>query len=161
MSHEIEVEVLWDDSVQSTRQRWGIREEILVRAARTAAQQRGFRHGQLGVRITDDPTIHQINVQHLHHDYPTDVISFPYQRGGPHLEGELVASLDTAASNTSGDAWTTADELTLYVIHGVLHIAGMEDHDPVHRRAMRAAEKRVLSALGIDARRAGEEYAGE
>lgn len=163
----IEVELLWDDAVANARDRLQVSDRALIRAAQVAAASRGFRGGFLGLRITDDATIHQINVQHLRHDYPTDVISFPYQRRGAFIEGELVASLDTAvagaapAAGEPGDGWTAADELTLYVVHGVLHIAGMEDQSADDRRAMRRAECDVLSALGIDADRAMEGYGGE
>ncbi len=50
----------------------------ICRAVRQAAQYRGFGRGSIGVLITDDETIHEINARHLSHDYPTDVISFGY-----------------------------------------------------------------------------------
>ncbi len=163
----IEVEILWDDAVAAARDRLRLSDRPLIRAARIAAAARGFRSGFLGVRITDDATIRQINVQYLRHDYPTDVISFPYRRSGDRIEGELVASLDTAAAHAgTGDGepaadWTAGDELTLYVVHGVLHIGGMEDHAANERQAMRRAEREVLTALGIDADRGMEGYGGD
>ncbi|KAA5541559.1 rRNA maturation RNase YbeY [Roseiconus nitratireducens] len=105
--------------------------------------------GELGVRFTDDATIHEINVRHLSHDYPTDVISFPYSDQPPRLEGELVASVDTALENAVEAGWAAGNELLLYVIHGVLHIAGMDDATPSQRREMRVAEQAVLNQLGI------------
>jgi probable rRNA maturation factor len=46
--------------------------------------------------------------------------------------------------------WEVADELVLYVVHGVLHIGGMDDQAPEDRAAMRAAERAVLERLGLD-----------
>jgi len=118
-----------------------------------AASQRGYASGEIGVRLTDDETIHKINAQYLDHDYPTDVISFPYDCQPDWVSGELVASVDTAFENAAienadaGD-WDVARELVLYVIHGVLHITGMEDASDEQRRQMRTAERRVLEAIG-------------
>lgn len=158
---EIEVDILWDDSVATRRERLAITDGQLTCAARTAAALRGFRRGHLGIRITDDPTIRDINVRHLNHDYATDVISFPYHDHDDTLEGELVASLDTAAEHAQGDRWGAAEELMLYVIHGVLHIAGLDDHDETQRAEMRSSERAVLVQLGLDAERAMEGYGGE
>lgn len=150
-ARHIEVDVLWDDSVAAWRERLGLSDDSVAAAARAAATLRGFDHGQIGVRITDDPTIHQINSKHLSHDYPTDVISFPYGDGDQtRMEGELVASVETAAQNAADVGWETTNELLLYVIHGVLHIAGMDDHDDDDRLQMRQAERDVLVRLGID-----------
>jgi probable rRNA maturation factor len=86
----------------------------------------------------------------LGHDYPTDVISFAYSQETPVIEGELVVSVDTARQRAKDLGWSSRSELLLYVVHGVLHIAGMDDHDESDRVAMRAAEKRVMRKLGID-----------
>jgi len=114
-----------------------------------AARLSGFTLGSIGVLITDDETIHRINHEHLDHDYPTDVISFAYHQQSPKVEGELVASLDTAAREASVLGWTTLNELLLYVIHGTLHICGLDDQTVEARKRMRQAEQQVLASLGI------------
>lgn len=128
------------------------------RAVVLAASDQGCRCGQIGLRLCSDASIHEINRTHLGHDYPTDVISFGYELAPPSVEGELIVSGDTAIQKagelvaaTSGQ-WTVEDELLLYIIHGVLHIAGMDDHDAADREAMRQAEQRVLDRLGVAAR---------
>ncbi len=120
----------------------------MIDAVQRAASFRGFSRGEIGVRITDDPTIHVFNRTHLGHDYATDVISFAYSAQGDHLTGELVASADTAASMSS-DGWSAEAELLLYLVHGTLHIAGMDDHDPADRAAMREAEKAIMTSIGF------------
>lgn len=150
------MDVVWDDAIEHQRERLALNNEILIEAARTAASLRGYSSGHIGVRITDDPTIHQINAQFLSHDYPTDVISFPYSDSSESIEGELVASIDTAIANAADPElelpaiWDASHELVLYVIHGVLHIGGMDDHDDQDREAMRKSEREVLSRLGIE-----------
>jgi probable rRNA maturation factor len=119
----------------------------IARCVRAAATQRGYTSGSIGVLVTDDPTIHKINRDHLEHDYPTDVISFAYHAQANHVEGELVVSVDTARTLSAAHGITHQTELSLYLIHGTLHIAGMDDHADQDRTAMRIAELEVLKAL--------------
>ena len=85
------IEILIDPAVQSPAE-----PEMIQRAVLAAARWRQFTVGEIGVRISDDPTIQRINQKHLQHDYPTDVISFLYQADPPRIEGELIVSVDTA-----------------------------------------------------------------
>ncbi len=133
----------WDNELESAVQN----------AVTVAAQARGFASGRIGVMVTDDETIHEINRRHLDHDYPTDVISFTYDRSGATVEGELVVSLCTARRSASELGWDWRYELLLYVVHGTLHICGLEDSSPADRAEMRSQEQAVLERLGIaDAR---------
>src|SRR6056297_1160933 len=112
--------------------------------------------GEIGLAVVDDPAIHRVNRQHLQHDYPTDVISFPYQLTPPLVEGELIVSWQTAAREAERVGWPAAHELLLYLVHGTLHLVGMDDQDAPGRAAMREAEAAVLQGLGIaDAERFG------
>ncbi|MCO8120917.1 rRNA maturation RNase YbeY [Stieleria sp. TO1_6] len=148
-SSPLTVEILWDSPVQDWRQRLDLTDQRIVQAVVLAAAERGFDSGEIGVRVTDDRSIHEINRRHLSHDYPTDVISFMYRADGGQLEGELVVSIDTAAENADQADWSVAEELLLYVIHGVLHIGGMDDHAPDDREAMRRSERAVLQRMGV------------
>ncbi|MEM9828506.1 MAG: rRNA maturation RNase YbeY [Planctomycetota bacterium] len=137
---------------------------FIVAAARQAANARNAHRGTLGVLICDDAKIRELNQRHLQHDYATDVISFGYQYQPPFVEGELVASLETATrqARVDGndfdgndfdgndiDAFNARHELLLYVVHGTLHICGMDDHDAAERLRMRHFEKQVFEQLGI------------
>jgi probable rRNA maturation factor len=138
----LEVEVRISDEVSSP-----LDVSQIARCIRVAAMHRGYTSGSVGVLVTDDPTIHQINRDHLQHDYATDVISFGYSAEGNHLEGELVVSVDTARTMAAVNGLTEQTELSLYLIHGTLHVAGMDDHSDEDRSAMRIAEREVLMAL--------------
>jgi len=129
-------------------------ESSIENAVNTAAAARGFSRGQIGVMITDDDTIHEINRRHLDHDFPTDVISFTYDRSETTVQGELVVSLCTARRLAQELGWDWRCELLLYVVHGTLHICGLEDSTSTQRAEMRSQEQAVLASLGIaDARR--------
>lgn len=103
----------------------------------------------VSVAIVDDATIHQLNRQYLKHDYPTDVLSFVLERERRTFEGEIIISADTAAANCVRYGWSPQSELTLYAIHGTLHLIGYDDHSPTDRRQMRAKEKQYLLRAGI------------
>ena len=140
----LNIEIIVDEDVN-----YVANEQRLRDACTAATSLRDFHQGEIGIRVTTDAAIHQINRDHLGHDYPTDVISFPYAANRPHIEGELVVSVDTAAERANELGWSVDHELLLYVVHGTLHITGMDDHEPQDRLAMRRAEREVMLELGV------------
>jgi len=103
----------------------------------------------VSISIVDDPTIHRLNREHLDHDWPTDVISFVFDSDNGHIDGEIIASLDTAARLAQQAACSTEDELLLYIIHGLLHLAGLDDVVQEDRVKMRQTERDCLLALAV------------
>jgi probable rRNA maturation factor len=65
------------------------------------------------------------------------------------LRGDIVASAETARRVAREVGWQPRHELAYYVIHGLLHLAGYDDHSPADRRAMRARERVLLAAAGL------------
>ena len=98
--------------------------------------------------FVDDATIHRVNRDHLKHDYPTDVITFPYSTPGERLEGELVISTDHAIANAASFGHSAERELFLYVIHGLLHLVGYDDHDPAKKKKMHRRQIELLDQFG-------------
>ncbi len=68
---------------------------------------------------------------------------------GAMIEGEIIASAQMAVEMASSGQWSAANELTLYVVHGLLHICGYDDLTPDEKRIMRGRERAVLSELGL------------
>ena len=124
----------------------------LRQAAEAILREAAIERATLSIAIVDDPAIHALNRQYLNHDYPTDVLSFLLEREGHSLEGEVIVSIDTAARRAVEFAWSTADELLLYVIHGTLHLVGHDDQTEAALAEMRAAERRILSLFEIEPR---------
>jgi|JI9StandDraft_1071089.scaffolds.fasta_scaffold00062_30 probable rRNA maturation factor len=131
--------------IQDRQSALAIDETRLAEAIRKVATDHAFQIGEVGIVVVDDPTIHQINRDHLQHDYPTDVISFVFTAEDGELEGEVIVSTDTAIREASDGGWSPQDELLLYVIHGMLHLVGMDDVEPHLRKLMRAAEAKYLA----------------
>ena len=104
------------------------------------------RVGEIAYFFCDDEKILEVNRQYLQHDYYTDIITFDYCEGN-RLSGDLFISLDTVRSNSQllGTDYNT--ELHRVIIHGILHLCGINDKGPGEREIMEAAENRALSLL--------------
>jgi len=107
------------------------------------------------VGLVGPRAIRQVNRAFLGHDRVTDVISFDYRRAeGPRLAGEPAVEIlvcpDLALARCRELAGVRyADELATYIVHGLLHAAGLDDQDGPGRRRMRAAERRILARLRL------------
>jgi probable rRNA maturation factor len=122
--------------------RAGLR-QLAAQVERTVA---GGRH--FTVLITTDAELRRLNRQFLGRDYPTDVLSFPDPAPDGFL-GEIAISAERAAEQARERGHTRKDELGILLLHGVLHLLGM-DHER-DRGAMARAERRHRKRLGLPA----------
>ena len=127
-------------------------ENRLSSAVRMVLDDASIPEARLSLAVVDDPTIQELNREFLNHDEPTDVLSFVLERSERLLEGEVVVSADAARRAASRFGWTAADELLLYVIHGALHLVGLDDLSPNERAAMRERERGCLARFGLEPR---------
>lgn len=102
--------------------------------------------GELSIAFLDDSSIAQIHADFLNDPTPTDVITFPSDPEFQ-LAGEICVSVDQAIKLSQTLNIPFNKELTLYLIHGWLHLAGFNDLLDEQKLAMRAAEKKVLEIL--------------
>lgn len=105
------------------------------------------RVGNLNYLFVDDEEILVANRQFVNHDYYTDIITFDYSRGD-RISGDIMISLDTVASNAEKFGVTYFRELLRVIIHGVLHLVGINDKGPGEREIMEAAENAALELYG-------------
>ena len=106
----------------------------------------GRRVGEIGYMFVNDEKILEINNQYLGHDYYTDVITFDYDEGSV-INGDIVISLDTVRTNAELFNKRYEDELRRVIIHGVLHLCGIDDKGPGEREVMEANENKALDML--------------
>ena len=116
---------------------------------RRVAASYGKRVGEVGYLFCDDEKILEVNREYLQHDYYTDIITFDYCEGDT-LNGDLVISLDTVRSNAELFHKPYDEELHRVIIHGVLHLCGLNDKGPGEREQMEAAEDKALRMLNVD-----------
>ena len=106
----------------------------------------GRRVGEIGYMFVNDEKILEVNKQYLGHDYYTDVITFDYDEGMV-INGDIVISLDTVRTNAELFNKRYEDELHRVIIHGVLHLCGINDKGPGEREVMEANENEALDLL--------------
>ncbi|WP_303023609.1 rRNA maturation RNase YbeY [Duncaniella muris] len=102
--------------------------------------------GPLTYIFCDDPKIIEVNRRFLNHDYFTDIITFDYSRGRM-VSGDMFISLDTVLSNSELVGATYQRELLRVIIHGVLHLCGINDKGPGEREIMENFENQALVLL--------------
>jgi probable rRNA maturation factor len=114
--------------------------------ARAADFRGGCPPGELSLVFLTDAAQARLHADFLNDPTPTDVITF---EGDPALAvaGEICVSADTAAAYAKKHRRELSPELTLYVVHGWLHLAGYDDLQPTKKRIMRRAEARAMGIL--------------
>lgn len=131
----------------------------LARLARMVLVAEGAPPGEVGVVLTDDAGIQELNRRYLGHDYPTDVLSFGAQESsggqpqfvlpeeGASYVGDVAISLERAREQAAayGHDWTR--EVELLLVHGLLHLLGYDDGEDAARRRMAARQEALLASF--------------
>lgn len=114
----------------------------------------GEEHGTLNIILTPPATMAEMNEQFLQHIGRTDVLTFDLRGDFPELEtesddcvAEVYVCPDVAYEYSAKFGTTPSWECVLYMVHGMLHLAGEDDLEDEARKSMRAAEHRVMTAL--------------
>ena len=108
----------------------------------------GRKVGEIGYMFVDDEKILEVNREYLGHDYYTDIITFDYDEGD-RINGDLVISLDTLETNARQFGKSYDEELHRVIIHGILHLCGINDKGPGEREVMEAAEDKALAMISV------------
>ena len=111
----------------------------------------GRKIGEVGYMFVDDEKILEVNRQYLQHDYYTDIITFDYTSGDK-ISGDLFISLDTVKTNSEAFNTPYNEELHRTIIHGILHLCGINDKGPGERELMEANENKALAILPEECR---------
>ena len=104
----------------------------------------GKKCGEIAYIFCDDEKILEVNKEYLQHDYYTDIITFDYSEEDS-ISGDLFISLDTVRSNSEMLGVGYEQELHRVIIHGILHLCGIDDKGEGEREIMEAAENKALS----------------
>jgi probable rRNA maturation factor len=152
----------YDIAISDTQSAIDIAPERIEEIVRETLRLEQVAGAEISIALVDDPTIHRTNRDHLDHDYPTDVISFLFEEeqeveptdtalraSGKRIEGEIIASGDTAARDAVKYGWSAENELTLYLVHGLLHLCGYDDLTDEELVLMRSREEAILSRWGL------------
>jgi probable rRNA maturation factor len=143
MCSEIKVEI------SDTQVHLRVDHPALERVVRIVLAAENRHHASISIALVDDRTIHALNRAHLGHDWPTDVITFPLSAPEAPLAGELVVSAEIACATARELGIEPFAELSLYVIHGLLHLCGFDDHDDADIKRMRQREDELMNLSGL------------
>jgi len=121
-----------------------IKRRLISRWVKAVAEDHGRRVGDVAYIFVDDERILEVNRQFLTHDYYTDIITFDYDEADC-INGDLFISLDTVCSNAKQLGQPYERELHRVIIHGILHLCGINDKGPGEREIMEAEEDKALA----------------
>ena len=110
------------------------------------AESHSRRIGNLCYLFCNDDEILDVNRQFLNHDYFTDIITFDYSRKDK-VSGDIFISLDTVKSNSVDLKTSYNTELFRVIVHGLLHLCGINDKSPEERIVMERNEDQALEML--------------
>lgn len=132
--------------INDAQQHLAVPHPLLQACARLVLAEEQIAAASISISLVDDAGIHRLNARFLGHDQPTDVITFPLSNAcAPMLAGEIVISAETAAREGPKHALNPREELCLYLIHGLLHLCGYDDQQPLPARAMQARQSALLT----------------
>ena len=129
-------------------------EDLLERAANAALEHQSHSlDSELSVILTNDARLHELNLNYLGVDAPTDVLSFPASETDPETGarylGDILISVPRAQSQAEAAGHALESEVQLLVVHGVLHLLGHDHAKPEEKRRMWKAQAEILESLGL------------
>lgn len=102
--------------------------------------------GEVNYLFCTDDKILEVNTQYLSHDFYTDIITFDYSEGDK-ISGDIIISLETVRTNSQKYNTGFAEELHRVIIHGILHMCGIDDKSETASLNMRKAENQALEQI--------------
>lgn len=113
---------------------------------KSVAEKHLYKVGDISYIFCSDEVILRVNREYLQHDYFTDIITFDYTEGD-RISGDLFISLDTVKTNAEKFGTPYEEELHRVIIHGILHLCGIDDKGPGEREVMEKNENEALELL--------------
>jgi probable rRNA maturation factor len=161
---------MYEIEIANNQERLQIDEQYLRDVVSQTLSAEQVSKATISIALLDNPSIHELNRQYLNHDFETDVLSFLLEESGGSddeslprganktIDGEIIVSADYATDQAGLYNWEPINELTLYVVHGLLHLCGYDDLSESELPIMRNREREIMSVLGIEtvARESGD-----
>ena len=120
-------------------------QEQIARWVIHTAEVEGYEVAAVNYIFCSDEYLLQVNIDHLQHDYYTDIITFDNSEREGTVESDIFVSIDRIADNAEDQGIAFEDELRRVIIHGILHLVGYNDKSQQEKETMRAKENAYLS----------------
>ena len=131
-------------------------QDLLERAANAALEHHASQQSldsELSIILTDDARLHELNLNYLGVDAPTDVLSFPASETDPETGaryiGDILISIPRAQTQADAAGHPLEAEVQLLVVHGVLHLIGHDHAEAEEKSSMWKAQAEILERLGL------------
>ena len=141
--------------VQNRQKRHRVRTAEIRETAEKILNDLGCHGCELSIVLVDDEEITHLNLAYLARDHPTNVLAFPMREGQdkhlhPDLLGDVIISTETAEREAQHRGVILQEEMTLLLVHGILHLLGYEHEEDSDKAAlMEAKEQEILNRLGF------------
>jgi len=125
---------------------------VILKAANSCLEYES-KSGEVGILVTDDKEIQAYNLEYRGVDSPTDVLSFEIGEINPDTGnmywGDIILSCQTALFQSKEEGHSLSDEISLLVVHGMLHLFGYDHQDINSRKTMWTHQSDILTKMGI------------
>ena len=163
-SREVYDHSMYDIAIADSQQSLALDETFLREVVERVLAEEQVVAAEISIALVDNPAMRELNRQYLNHDYDTDVLSFLLDcevpevveaaghtpRGaGKRIEGEVIVSTEMAAQMAADFGWSPRDEAVLYLVHGLLHLAGYDDLTGPEKELMRQRERQLLAIWNL------------
>jgi len=126
-------------AVKNLQKKFSVPEKLIRQAAQKALRKLKSNR-DISIVLVSPKRMRGINKKYLNHDYVTDVLSFDLGDEA----GEIVICPQVASVNARHHQTSTQHEIMLYVVHGILHLAGFDDKSETDKKIMRKMESKIL-----------------
>lgn len=135
-------------TIRNLQTRIPIRLPRIKKVVQKTLQYLRISNAQLSIVFVAPQRMKMLNTQHLKHSYATDILTFDYRLSvSQDLQAEIIICPLVAAQNASAYKTTTAKEIDLYLVHGLLHLAGYDDHSGRDIKRIRNKENEIIKHL--------------
>lgn len=151
----VHVDIQWENPVYQKKWSALCDTDVITRAITTAIGYFDVPICEVSVMLVGNDFIQNLNAQYRHKDTPTNVLSFPARDaymldGMVENLGDIVIAYETVVSEAMKQEKPLASHFIHLVVHGVLHVLGMDHITPEHAQEMEDLERNILKKLGID-----------
>ena len=132
-----------------------VRDRVLGAAAATLRHENAPAAASLSIVLAGNERVRQLSRDFRQIDKPTDVLSFPAEQDAPEMDhylGDVIIAVPVAAAQAEATGHSFLAELSLLVVHGVLHLLGHDHLEPGEKARMWSAQDAVLADLGLNLR---------
>lgn len=113
---------------------------------KSVAKNYGKKVGEVSYLFCTDEKMLEVNREFLSHDFFTDIITFDYSEGNM-ISGDIFISLETVFGNSQKFQTSFDEELHRVIIHGILHLCGIDDKTEAEEKKMRDEENKALKLV--------------